>query len=147
MQKQEFLKNLMAGQDGECPCCGRYAKVYKRRLHGSAARQLIQLFKLGGAMQYVHTSQLLLPGETGVGDFTKAKYWGLIEEQENFNGKTRTSGMWALTRAGVEFVEGRRSIMQIAQIFDDRVLGFEGQMVGIKECLGEDFDYSRLMAA
>lgn len=144
---KEFMAGLLAGKDTECPCCGRYAKVYRRTLHTSVALQLITLFKKGGHRKYIHVSELIPPGTSGSGDFTKAKYWGLIEEQEHVADKTKKSGYWALSDKGVAFVRGNWNIPKYALVYDDRVLGFDGEEITIRACLGNEFNYSQLMAA
>lgn len=142
-----FMNEIIGGDEKECPCCGRFAKIYRRTLHTSVALQLITLFKKGGHHKYIHVSELIPPGTSGSGDFTKAKYWGLIEEQEHTPGKKKSSGYWALSDKGIAFVRGNWSIHKYALVYDDRVLGFDGEEINIRSCLGNEFDYSQMMAA
>jgi len=145
--KALFFDRLKKGECMDCPVCGRLTKIYKRRLHTSIALQLIQLYRLGGASEFVHASQLIGEGVAGAGDFTKAKYWNLIEPMHVVpdSGK-KSSGYWMLTLDGKQFVEGERAIQEFALLYDDKVLEFSGRMVSIDECLGEKFDYSALMS-
>lgn len=130
----------------DCPCCGRHAQIYDRRLHHTAAKKLILLLQKGGDQTYVHTADLVERGEVSIGDFTKAKYWRLIEEREPDSEVKKTSGLWRLTAKGIEFVHGRLTIPRIAKIFDDRVIGFSEDHVTIQQCLdGGGFNYAELM--
>lgn len=142
---EDFAAELQNGYKGDCPHCGRYAQVYRRRLHHTVARQLIQLYRLNGANEYVHVRDLVTAADSGAGDFTKAKYWGLITEKQHFGTDKKASGYWRLTPNGVDFVNNLVRIQEIAIVFDDTVLGFSGNWVGIKQCLSDKFDYFTIM--
>ena len=141
---KEFLERLKNGSKTNCECCGRYAQAYNRRLHTSVCLQLIMLYKLGGAGAYVHASKLIPVGVTGAGDFTKAKYWGLIQEIPN-NREVKSSGHWMLTERGVEFVNNKLTIPEVAVVYDDTVLEYKGRQVNIIDGLKRKFDYNELM--
>lgn len=144
----DFINELKKGEKKDCPCCGRHAQMYKRNLHATAAKKLVKLYRLGGQHEYIHTSRLIDEGETGAGDFSKAKYWKLIVEAENnWEGK-RTSGNWKLTDKGVGFVLDLITIPKSVMIFDDRVFGFSEDHTNIQQCLTSGgFNYSELMKA
>lgn len=147
--RASFWRVLNGGEDAHCPCCNRYAKIYKRRIHMSAARGLIKLYRLGGDKQYVRCSDFILEGQAGPGDTTKMKHWGLVEPQaldENVTNK-RTSGMWRLTPDGVRFVRGELRVPSIKVVYDDEVIATDGADISIQEALGDKFNYSELMAA
>lgn len=135
------------GQQGNCPCCGRYAKIYKRRLNSTMAKQLIRFYHLGAANEFVHTSKVV--AGTGVGDFSKMRIWGLLKPAKikPKNG-SNTSGKWKLTADGVAFVENRRPVRQYAHIYLDELIEFSGDAVSIIDCLkSKGFNYHELMAA
>lgn len=145
-QHTDFLNRLKKGAKEECPCCGRHSQMYRRNLHHTAAKKLIDLYKLGGEFDYVHTSRLIDEGETGAGDFSKAKYWALIQEAESTDERKRTSGLWKLTDKGVGFVMDVLTIPRTVLIFDDRTFGFSEDHVSIQQCLASGgFNYSELM--
>lgn len=145
--QQDFYHRLVAGEQFDCPCCGRYAQLYKRRLHTSICLQLVKLYKLGGADQYVHASKLIPRGVTGTGDFTKAKYWSLIEEFSDPANTGKSSGLWALTSVGVEFVRNEIGVAEWALVYDDKVLRYEGNPITISEAVKNKFNYEELMEA
>lgn len=143
-----FWDNLFSGKKQDCPCCGRYAQMYRRKLHYTAVKKLISLYSLGGEDQYVHTSRLVVKGDTSIGDFSKAKYWGLIEEAISSSEMKKTSGLWKLTPKGVLFVKNKIQIPRTAFIFNDTFFGFSDDLVSISECLmGGGFDYSEIMGS
>ncbi len=147
-QRDEFMKRIIDGEHLDCPTCRRYAQRYERKLHSVVAAQLIQLYKMGGAAKWVHTSELIPGGQSGSGDFSKAKYWKLIEAREVGNDEDKkASGFWKLTDLGVSFIIGKETIQQTAVIFDDRVLKFEGPQVTIRDALGTKFSYEEMIAA
>lgn len=149
LQSVEFMKSIKKGEKFACPCCGRWAQVYRRTLHHTTAWQLIRLYKMNGFGEYINAVELIPEGQQGVGDFTKAKYWDLIERRPLNEEETRlkSSGFWRLTEKGVAFVLSQSTIQKTALIFDDNVIGFDGPQVTITESLCQQFDYERLMTA
>ena len=140
------MDRLFSGEKLNCPCCGRYAQIYKRRIHLSVALQLIQLYKLGGRNErrYVHASVLIPKGNTGTGDIGKAFYFNLIEPKpvDPYN---NSSGYWRLTEIGCKFVEGTEQIKKTVFVFNDEVIGSDEETVTIRDCLNNKFDYLELM--
>ncbi len=143
-----FMESLKQGEACDCPTCGRHAQIYRRKFHASIARQLIRLYRLGGTAHYIHASKLILPDVSGAGDFSKAKYWGLICQQlVNTNPDTKSSGMWMLSPAGGLFVRGLHRIPREVFVFDDEVRGMSAETITIAEALGDHFNYHELMEA
>jgi hypothetical protein len=149
VQRDEFFKSLRKGEKGDCPCCLRHAQIYKRHLHFVTAWQLIRLYKMGGYGEYVNASELIYDAQHGTGDFSKMKYWGLIERRPLDGSETtkKSSGWWRLTDKGASFVLGKTTIKKFALIFDDEIIGFEGDDIDIRYALNQKFDYERLMTA
>ena len=147
MNSEDFFNELKRGNTLNCPCCKRYAQIYKRRIHATVAYQLIKLLSLGGFSNYVHTNKLVPANQSSIGDFSKAKYFGLIEEKANADSSKRTSGYWKLTNLGMDFVRGFEKIPSYVLIFDDCVIEFDDEMISITDCLGDKFNYSELMLA
>lgn len=143
----EFMSRIIDGEKFNCPCCERHSQLYKRKIHSDAAKKLVKLKTLGGDKDFVHTSLLLDRGNTSVGDFSKAKHWGLIVEKPNGdNTSKKTSGFWKLTELGDAFVMNKVHIRQHAHVFNDELFGFSGENVNIIDCLsGKGFNYYELM--
>lgn len=144
--RADFIATLKQGEACDCPTCGRHAQVYRRKFHASMALQLIRLYRLGGTAHYIHASKLILPEVSGAGDFTKAKYWGLIHPQvPNTRPETKCSGNWMLSVAGLEFVKGRHRIPREVFVFDDEVQGYSPETISITEALEGKFNYHELI--
>ena len=143
---QNFLESLKKGWKGECECCGRHSQVYKRSIHQAVALQLVKLYKLGGYDGlYVHASRLIPEGQAGSGDLSKSKYFELLKEKPHEQGKKKASGYWSLTPKGLAFVKREVMIPRHALVFDDIVLGYSEELIGIEECLGRGFNYTEMM--
>lgn len=141
--KQSFWSRLRQGHSLLCPMCKRFAKIYHRQLHHSACRQLILLYTLSEDSEWVHASALVLPDQAGMGDFSKAKHWGLIEQAPKH--ADIPNGSWRLTTDGIAFVRRELAIPRYVYIFDDTVRGFGDEYWNITQALGQAFDYNELM--
>lgn len=142
-----FKAQLLSGEKCDCPHCGRYAQVYKRHINATIAKQLIMLMKLGGFdNNYIHASNLIPDGQTGQGDLTKAKYFGLIKAMPETSDAKKSSGYWSLTEDGHLFVTGKKDIPEHALIFDDKVIGVSQEKIFISDALASGgFNYSDLI--
>lgn len=131
-----------------CPVCGQYVKVYKRSVNSTMAGMLIRAYKKFGVNNRFHVSDIGLGKGGGSGDFSKLKYWGLINEyydpeEENNGGKTQ--GYWKVTPSAAEFVNRAGTIQKYALVYNGKCLSLEGGYVDIDQCLGEKFNYHELM--
>lgn len=129
-----WLRNQL--HDGvKCPCCGQFAKVYRRNIHQTMAKALIQFYNAGGDVAFLNAASVAGPAcEIG-----KTRYWGLIEQS------LTQRGYWRLTPKGVAFVRGDLNVRKYAFIFDGDCQANSGPMVSINDCLGTRFDYAALM--
>lgn len=109
------------------------------------AAHLIKLYNLDRSQnkRYFHIGEFC-PKHPG--DFAKLVYWGLVEEQVNEDTDKRTSGSWAITKKGKEFVCNEITVMSHVNLYDSRVMGFDGTQVNIQTILGKKFNYEELMA-
>ena len=145
VDKREFMNALKSGESMDCPCCGRFAKVYKRRMHHGIARALIRLFMASAQnpKEYLHFTAFC-DSITGC-DFTIARHWGLIEDAAQDDDEKKTSGLWRLTTAGRDYVAGRSTLPKYVLLYNDETLGFEGQHITINDCIGDKFNYREMM--
>jgi hypothetical protein len=127
-----------------CPCCGQFARVYKRQINAAMARALITMYH-HDRYEFMH-----LPTVTGYGgDAAKLVYWGLIEEEATVRADGGRSGWWRLTSGGRAYVLGQIKVPQYAAVYDGRLLpdNPHGPERDIRDALGKRFDYRELMAA
>jgi len=138
--QEELLDNIEEGTT--CLCCGQLAKIYKMKMTSTMAFCLIKLSKKPDAFYHISTM-----GHSGGGEFAKLRHWGLIEQQENNNNKKkRTSGFWAITPKGREFVLSNIKIPKYYEIYNNNILEFSNELITIKQALNNKFDYSELMS-
>jgi hypothetical protein len=118
-----------------CPCCNRHMKIYRRKLSAGMARDLILLYRAGGADDFVYTPRII----DNSGTLSKLRYWGLIEPGES-------RGWWMVTESGVRFVTGRTKIPRFVLLLSKRCLDVDdSEHVTIWDALGDGFDYEELM--
>jgi len=147
MESELFMSDLRNGAKKACPCCGRYAQIYKRKLHAGMTMQLIKLYRIGGHERFIHVNEMA-NFFSGTGDMTKFKHWGCIISAENEpDSQTKTSGKWKITSKGVSFILGYIKLPECAYIYDDRLLSFSPQEIGVLDALGNKFSYMELMSA
>lgn len=142
--KDNFFAALNAGDGMDCPCCGRYAQVYKRRITSTMAAQLVELHRAGGAGAFVHI-KAVVGNRSGAGDFTKLKYWGIIRQAEHDDPARRDSGLWTITERGLYFMRGMLHLPEYFLVFDDKIIGRSETQVSFEQCFGQHFNYERLM--
>lgn len=145
VQAREWLRVRV--DDGvKCPCCTQFAKVYRRRIHTTMARDLITAYRNTGH-DWFHLPTLL--GGRHQGDFPKLAHWGLIVEMPAVreDGSSR-AGWWCVTEDGRRFALGQTRVPKYARIYDGRLLGLDAtETVSIRDALGDRFDYDELMSA
>ncbi len=143
--KQHLRNNWNSGTD--CPCCGQIVKLYKRKFNTIMARGLISLYHLcRGNQNYHHVSDIMTKiSPTGSSDFSKLRYYGLIEEESNDDTAKKTSGNWKITSLGIKFVHQRIIVPEYLHIYNTKVRKFDGNTIGIRDALGMKFNYTELM--
>lgn len=146
-QNDEFKNKLNNGGKLSCPCCGRYAQIYKRKISHSMVLSMAKCY----CIQRQEDNDFIqfkrfTPGAAN--GFHDLKYFGLIEakmhDKDNEQNK-RTSGYWRVTTRGINFLQGILSIEKYAYIFDDTLLRVSDKCVTVHECLETGFNYKELM--
>lgn len=144
-----ILRELV--DDGcSCPLCTQFAKVYRRKIHATMARELIHFYRRAGVGEWFDLP--LLAGEVSgkrrayTGDSAKLRYWGLMVENDARREDGGRAGWWQVTERGRAWVLRQLLIPKYARVYDGRCLGHEGEHVSILDALGTRFDYHELMA-
>lgn len=139
----------------ECPCCGQFAKVYKRKLNGAMAFVLLLIHRRKGT-DWVHVpsyinAKVRNPAIAAAvrGDWAKLTHWGLLDalEGERPDGSKRI-GYYKITTKGRRFANKQSKVSKHIWFYNreptDQV---DDEMVSIVDALGDKFNYSELMAA
>ena len=125
-----------------CPCCGQFAKVYRRSITSTQARILIAMLRRNGTdWQYTAGRDNLDPS----GQISYLKFWGLVEEQDSVRTDGGRPGWWRVTEAGADFANGFITVPKYAYVYNRKVRRIDGPQVGIRQTLGNRFNYDELM--
>lgn len=141
---REVLRAELA-EGTDCPGCGAFAKRYNRKLNSSIARWLIELVRRSPSGQWVKGSVVTdALNNLGKDATTLLPDWGLIE---GCSVCERESGLWRPTPLGRDFVMGIAEVPRTIYTYNRECLGHDERKgkVGIREALGDKFDYDELM--
>lgn len=130
-----------------CPCCGQFAKIYRRKLNSAMACGLMAFYeKTLGSDEYSHVPSHTDMSRLG-GDWAKLAHWGLIEEMpEERDDGCKHAGWWRITSHGRQFVRNQVRVPSHILLFNQEMLSLDRtSMIGIREALGNHFDYDELM--
>jgi hypothetical protein len=135
-------------KDGiECALCGRFDKIYKRKLNSGMARVLILLYKQDKKepLGWVHVLQDL-PDVTG-GDYGKMVEWGLLMKREGTKDDANPdNGYYRITAKGQMFCQGKIKVPKYLYFYHDRLWPVEdNEETTIQEALGAKFNWNELM--
>jgi hypothetical protein len=148
--REEMLAHAEEGT--RCPCCGRYIKVYKRKLTGTMAEILVNLVRVhggGNGETWTHVRKIPLRGadaRVAGGDLGKLALWGLVVEQINEDPEKGRSGYWRPTVKGVDFVRGRCAVPTHVFVYQNTVQGYSRRGIHVWHALGRTFNYDELMS-
>ena len=131
----------------DCPCCGQFAKLYRRHLNAPMAVVLIWLVRAYRAdPRWYHIKEFPeVQNRKAGGDFAKLIHWGVVEQQANEDDTKRTSGMWRPTEAGTLFAQDETKTARFALIYNGELRGWSDDTTTIRRALGVHFDYAELM--
>ena len=152
--KADFFRKLELGGPVVCPCCDRLASKDVRTIHSTMAAGLVVLSRLEGPVcRAVNVREIVraLRGRSTVNpaaDFAKLRWWGLIESPAaaSVPAGQKSHGWWTLTIRGRDFVAGVTTVPRKVVRWNKKTEGFAGERIGIREALGDAFNYDELLA-
>ena len=130
----------------ECPCCGQFCKLYKRKLNSGMARILIWLVK-----EWTKNHDWINVPETAPvfvrrsNEVSRLALWDLVTESPTEDKTRRNSGLWKPTKEGRLFVANRSRVPSHVFIFDNSIYGWGTESVSVVDALGKNFNYQELM--
>lgn len=158
LAEMRALVRAKRGEGVECPCCGQFAKVYRRKLASTMARSLVVVFwhqHEHPEAEWVDLTALLLANSMIAANTNAAllKHWGLLEPKGGVreDGSKRV-GLHRITDLGRRFVRAEVRVFKYVFLYDEELLGksdggyARAEFVTIQEALGDRFNYSELMA-
>lgn len=140
---KEWLEEQLDNGGAECPCCGQYARRYRRKLNSNMAASLIKAWCVAGD-EWFHAPTVLGRND---GELAKLRYWGLVEEERRARPDGGRAGWWRVTPQGKIYVKGHTSVPAHALIYDGQLLRLDASSgrVTIHDALGDKFSYRELM--
>lgn len=128
-----------------CPHCGHKSIEYRRSLNSNMALSLLVLLKSGNT-GWVHMEELLRSnGYKRCGDFSYLVHYRFIEKlkEKREDGSSR-NGLYKITSYGIMFAEGKTTAKEKFIMYNGKHIGFEGELITIKEALGTKFNYEQI---
>ena len=145
--RKELFKNY-GKKTQVCPCCSNNVRMYKRKLYSTMVKGLLELYKYQAktGLTYAHVWENL---GLRAGDFAKLRYWGLVKEVGDPGNAKKTSGYWAITKRGIQFVCRKIRVPKYIFLYCAEYRGCsEKDMIGVIEALtgkNSKFNYNELM--
>jgi len=135
-----------AEQGLDCPCCGRYVKLYKRKLHSEMATFLMQLVRqYNNVPRWYSTRELIISARKASTDGSYLVHWGLIERKQSTNSSGDSCGMYKPTKLGIRFAQNQVSVPSHLHMVCGEVAGFSENHIYIEDCLETPFEFAQLM--
>ena len=153
---QAPFKEALFADGADCPCCGKFAKVYVRRANSSMMLCLWALSRASvrePSVEWHHVQAIdaalafrKKPLHWSSGWGAGLAKWGLVEEKPGQGENSRTSGYWKMAQIGKDFLAGTAIIPREIHIYANETIGFSGERVSFEDALSEKFDYRKLMS-
>ena len=126
-----------------CPCCGRFVKLYKRKL---SAEMVVFLFALCREYRGDFLDiRRLRTWKYQRGDYAYLAHWGLVEQREGDEPGKRGSAHWKPTEEAFQFIFRHLKMASHIHMLCGDYLGRSDKLVSVDDALGEKFDYDELM--
>lgn len=139
-----------ADDGADCPCCTQRVKVYRRLLTSVAARGVLALYEDAGR-GWGHMGDIArkrLPDVAHQGGYlVLGHHWDLIEEDTRKRSDGGRQGWWRVTALGELWLREEESVPKYARVYNGRCLGLHGDLVSVRDALGQGFDFGHLVRA
>jgi len=128
----------------ECPVCGRYTKIYKRKITSSMALGLYAALN-NKDNNFFHAETFFksinVPHSVR-GDFPKLRFWGFIKERDDH------CGYYRVTLDGQLFVNGDISTQKYIYLYNNTPVYIEGnnETTTFKQALGDKFNLKEIFS-
>jgi len=135
-------------EDGvECPCCGQFAKVYKRKINSGMAWSLIWLVREHlETKDWVDVQKQAPRFVMANREMGKLIHWGLAVTKSHDGTRKKNSGLWRPTEKGIDFVFDEVTVPTRVHLYNNTVVGSDDELMSIRDALGDKFDYRELMS-
>lgn len=131
-----------------CPCCTQFCKAYTRRINSGMARSLIWLvrtWRAGDPESWIHIPSSGPRYVLANRELARFTFWEMVQARFNEDKSKRDSGYWRPTDLGISFAMGESRAPRWVKLYDNGIRAWSEGAVGIRDALGEHFDYDELM--
>lgn len=144
---RDHWKVVIEGDGGECPCCERWGKVYRRGLNASMARALMWLVHQEDRGDgWVHVPSSAPPWMLRTQQLPTLQLWGLVEGFSSGDSKLQSSGLWRPTPSGTLFATNKMSVKKYVYVYNNAVRDTDGDQIFIGDALGSKYNYHEITA-
>lgn len=128
-----------------CPCCGKWCKVYPRKLSAQMAQFLIGLVEIyDRSRSWVHVREVRgASAEKAATDASYLVHWGLLIPKNRAKGE-KSAGYYKPTQRGVDFVFERTVERRKVYLYNNQPQRWSDETTSIREALGDTWDYDEL---
>jgi hypothetical protein len=132
-----LVSQLLAGEQVNCPCCGRYGQLNEIKINKSMAGALLWL---NYAMKncedgWVNIRKYAPRWILKSNSYSRPKYWGLMEKAIG------AGPYWRLTAKGLQYVNNMLEIPKTLFVYDDWVVAENEEKTKIRDCFESVFEY------
>lgn len=144
MQQELIFPDARKGYS--CPCCNSFIKTYARRFNVNMSLALLLMYRKKEKGFIKVEDVLLSEGYKRCGDFTYLRHYSLIEKMEGKrDDNSNRNGFYKITPKGELFAENKMTVQDTFLTFQNKLKGFEGNEISIKQALSIKFNYDELM--
>ena len=131
------------GKHYDCPTCGVKTTEWKKRIISTAVASLGRLVYLYDSIPIHHDEFTVLKKDR---NFSQLVFWGLVSPGVNPEQLKRSAGTWEPTSKGVAFVNGGLLIQSHLVTYDNKLVGFSGELIDVVWALNNKFDFRVLLS-
>ena len=147
--RELLFKQMETNKGGVCPCCGRFGKIYKRKLNKAMAESLVwvydQQMRSGLGKYFSIGDQAPRHVVRNGGSLASNRWWNLVEQEPNEDESKHTSGNWKITEKGIAFIRDEITVPKYCTTYNTRALEFSDEHTNIVGALGRPFHFRELM--
>ena len=147
-EARDYVRRHVGTTGVACPCCGKLCKVVNRTFSSIMAYTLIWLVReYERTGRWVHVNTAAPKAIVASNEVSRMIHWGLVMPLPNkVDEDKRTSGYWAPTQAGIDFVYQRSVVTKTLSIFNNQVISRSQATLTIRGALKNKFSYAELMS-
>jgi hypothetical protein len=158
-QLRDVWDTKIKGKGDVCDVCGRSGKLQHRRIYKAVAVALHKIYVQqciyldrdpeSEGWVYIRNTETNTGVEhikTGTNDYSKLKFWGILEPKPNDDKSKKDSGSWRVTPKGVRFIHNKIAVPRYIWVYNDRVYDkSDDDLIYFRDCFNDHFDYEEYM--